>query len=572
MICITLFWGSPALCAEFTLSVDRTIVEEGRSVELTFSYTAESPGESPDFSPITENFDVVSIYPSSQRYSINGKTSIVNQWILQAIPKSAGQVKVPAIPFKGLTTQAVTIEVKPTGSVGVSQDVFIETIVDKSSAYVNEHITLSFRLYYDVDIDNPQTDPLDINQVVIQELPTKQYRRRVDGRLYQVAEFSYILVAEKDGTIVIPQLNWRIRVNKSGGTSLFNHFGRFEVLQKRSQEKIIRIKPVPESYPSNTPWIPASSFEITQSWTQATDNMKVGVPNTRKLEIHAKGIKSSALPVLMNEYSDTELKIYAEAPELEDRFENAHMHAQSVQSAAIILNKDKGYVELPEIHVPWWNVERDALEHAVVPATKLSVGAPYISSAPPIETNTSFTQEVGDTTDSMNADKSPSIPELQDYQDTPSWLLIVLSVTNIVLLILCVWLLLLIKRKTRKEAENNPRSPDRKNLERTALIKKLGTAEREKNWNNAYALLTQLAFEHPKLKNYRDCIITAKEMKLEAFALDLENLETILYSEGDTHFVPSSPLEKSVQSFLRQLESRHQPELLPKLFEQVYSF
>lgn len=560
--------------AQFSLSVDRTIVEEGKSLELRFRYSGETNGLSPDFSAISNNFDILSISPSSQRYNINGKRSVVNEWLIYAIPKRKGNLLIPPITFEDKSTEATNIEVREKGATSQSQDVFIETIVNKSAAYIGEQIKLSYRLYYDVNIDNPQADPLNINSVDIQEMPTQQFRRRVDGRLYNVAEFNYLLTASNDGTIVIPSLNWRIRINVGGGQSLFDRFGRYEVEQHRSQEKIVRIKPIPDSYPKDTPWLPAKSFEISQSWSQDKNQMAVGVPNTRKIEITAEGLRSAALPALQSDYSDSELKIYAESPELNDEYNGNGTLASSIQNAAFLINQS-GELTIPEIRVAWWNTETDKLEYASVEEQRLSVASQNSSTV-----DRATSQENNRFDNQAPVSSSPNKAEQNDdtqstLSESPSstkasWLVYLLIATNVLTLLICI--LLLLKILSLKKAPSKTSTLNNASEQLNTLLKQISDAERQALWKEAYELTVQLASSSIEIDdrhtlsfgNYRNLCHEAEITEHQSLAHSLKLLERSLFSASNETFSPSTSVHGDLKQFLKSYKNKHTAEDFPR--------
>ena len=566
-IVLVLALGNAADAAEFQLIADRTVVEEGKSLQLSFTYSEETRGESPDFSVISDNFDVLSISPSSQRYNINGKSSVVNQWTLFVIPKKRGSLLIPPIEFKGLRTEATRIEVKPRGSLHPSKDVFLETIIDKSSAYIGEHIKLSYRLYYDTNIDNPQTDQLSVDTVKIEEMPTNQFRRRVDGRLYNVAEFNYLLKPEQDGVLIIPSTNWRIRINKGAGQSIFDHFGRFEIEQLRSQEKVVRIKPIPSSFPKDTPWLPASSLSLEQNWGSPVTEMEVGVPNTRTVVIKADGLSSDMLPVLQNDYSDIDLKIYAETPELEDDFLDIGATSKSTQSAAVIVNKE-GRVELTEQKLAWWNTETDSLEFAIIPAQTIVTRTAMQGFENDKLSNFSSAGAEGQPAQVVPtvSDNKNRAPDMQAQHDSagsvtvlqkPNYLIIALVLTNLATLAICFFLYT--NSKTQNAEASDKALSDTKDQNLKTILEEIGLAEKREAWSEVHNLITQLL---PYLSSRRPLttkrILGLEELKSLASHYDRAKLhDHLIWLEASLFSRPEQETltTKEAASFKQELEA-----------------
>jgi hypothetical protein len=154
---------------------------------------------------------------------------------------------------------------------------------------------------------------------------------------------------------------------------------------RRSQEINLNVQPIPASFSGNQ-WLPAENLTIAEEWSDDPMTLRVGEPITRTLIMSARGLISSQLPELPD-WSVGDLKFYPDRPQLEDEMSDAGVYSTRREQAAIIPNQPGSYV-LPEIAIPWWNIQTDQQEIAVVPertirvlsATGVDTGQPDITS------------------------------------------------------------------------------------------------------------------------------------------------------------------------------------------------
>lgn len=172
--------------AEFTASVDRTIVNQHDTVELTLRSDKQQFGAEPDLSPLHELFTVLGRSQRSQFQSVNGKTQSWTDWIITLRPKRSGYVVIPPISLKGEKTKPITLDVKNAGSQTTGKNVspvFIEASLDKETVYVQEQTVLTIYIYHSVALyDDSRITPLNIPNAISQQLGNvKNYETILNG-------------------------------------------------------------------------------------------------------------------------------------------------------------------------------------------------------------------------------------------------------------------------------------------------------------------------------------------------------------------------------------------------------
>ncbi|MFN3966512.1 MAG: BatD family protein, partial [Endomicrobiia bacterium] len=101
---------------------------------------------------------------------------------------------------------------------GKERDLFIETLVDKKKAYVNEQITLTFRFYRRIDLmSQPQYSPPDTSGFLTEDLPPQRnYYTVIEGKRYLVTEIKTALFPLSSGKFTIGPATLKCAVEDFG--------------------------------------------------------------------------------------------------------------------------------------------------------------------------------------------------------------------------------------------------------------------------------------------------------------------------------------------------------------------
>jgi len=205
----------------FVASVDKDQVSLGDRVVLTLMVTGAQNPQTPQL-PASDGFDVVSGGTSSQYNIVNGSMFASRSFMYVLVPKKAGKFTVgPAtVTCDGTDykTKPIEIEVLAEGQAPAQQGatergkeldlgdrIFVDLKVDKDEVYLNEQITLMFRLYRaDLSLDDLQYNP-PVTKNFIEENVGKQrnYREVVDGTVYDIIELKTALFPAATGEIEI---------------------------------------------------------------------------------------------------------------------------------------------------------------------------------------------------------------------------------------------------------------------------------------------------------------------------------------------------------------------------------
>ena len=520
-------------------SVDREKISIEETLNLVIRFSGRTNSQ-PDLSGLNNDFTIRNQSTSSQTSIVNGQVNATTEWRLLLEPRHDGKLLIPSFKLDNTFSDAIQIDVTPPQPVpsGTLRDIFLETTIEKSSAYVQEQIKVTYRFYFSVGVESLDKDDFNLPDVVIEALPETMYQRNVSGKEYRVAEYSYAFFPQNSGELMIPALNWRVGLQRASNQRDF--FGRpltrTEIKRLRSEGKTIQIKAKPPEFPASAEWLPATDLRISETWS--SEEFKVGEPVTRNITTIAEGLRVEQLPAfLKDENTDSRIKFYTDQAQNVDDKNAQGFVAKRVESAAVVIN-EPGEVEIPEIRIPWWDVDEDKLKFAVLPAKLIRT----TGSAP------AATQPQGDLNTRPNNNLAPELQPVTDANTSEALaklrheLLITrifLGLSLIALLVLSVLYFL--------NRQKNTASPKSKNSNSTTALLK---ACESKSAKEVRVLLLRWASKHWPGSDIKTLIDIADLCNNDALKAELMNLDACLYRGDKEENWDGSKLAKALNDVI----------------------
>ena len=367
--------------------VDRNPISMDETVRLVVEQQGQSSGDSPDLSPLKKDFDVLGTSHNSQTSIINGQTSISTQWVSTLAPKHVGKVIIPPLNVGGQASEplALIVQQQTQGEQGTTgKDIFLEATVEPNDTFVQSQIVYTLRLFHAVTLQEGQIEDPQIHQAIVERIgEDRSFDTIRSGRRYQVIERRYLVVPQASGSLKIPSVLFSGRVPDSRGRrSLFDDMygnrpgvfgGSFQstrLVRVRSPEITLKVQEIPPEMRNGT-WLPARELSLTETWSPDDKEVQVGVPMTRTITIHAKGLTGEQLPELPI-HEDPHVKIYPDQATTTTNFDGSWAVGTREQKLALVPTQ-AGKIDIPGVRIRWWNLETHQPEEAVLPARTLTV-------------------------------------------------------------------------------------------------------------------------------------------------------------------------------------------------------
>ena len=378
ILMVMLAW-SAAADAGVRAWLDRDSMQLGETVTLNVESDDSMAGE-PDFSALTTDFNSLGTQSSRQISMSNGTTTAKTVWAIGLEPKHAGTLVIPALTVGNDHTDALTLTVlpAPAGAQGKPGDsVFIEVSADPLSPYVQQQVRYTVKLYFAVDLSDGTLDDPVASAAVVKKLGRdKQYMATLDERRYHVLERNYAITPEQSGRLSLPQLNFRgSAIDNSDPTGFFRR-GRSVTARSDAIELDVRAKPASWG---TAPWLPAVSLSLTDE-TELPGETQLGEPLTRTIKLRAQGLGFEQLPELELS-TPVGAEVYADKPDTQTRDDGSWLYGERTRKFAIVPTR-AGTLILPAVEMQWWDVSRNQMETARLPAREIVVKAAASASVP----------------------------------------------------------------------------------------------------------------------------------------------------------------------------------------------
>jgi hypothetical protein len=392
----------------FSAHANKTKVAIGENLTLHLELEDPSTQDTPDFSEISKNFQIVGQQSSSVTKIINGSSSSSRTWDLTLTPLQSGQQMILPATIETqsgiLQTQAIAIDVVPENpareiSSAKRSGLSLTARINKTSLYKNQPVLVHFELALGTSARNIQFGDFSVKNAIVERQGDPQVHKRwVQGKEQQTVDMSYLVTPMKEGILDLPSLTVQAEVaalrpqvkaralnsfsddedggdpfaqmqnqmqnimsNFMGNTGAFDDFNSLRPVAVHSQP--IHVKVIAPIIGMN-PWLPAENLALSESWSGVA---KVGEPLSLKIITQARGLASSQLPGFEDQLiSNSNYKVYSEQPEKSMTVARGEIESARTDSFTVVPQKS-GDLRLPAIKLAWWDTVTQQRREALLP-------------------------------------------------------------------------------------------------------------------------------------------------------------------------------------------------------------
>jgi len=381
LLCMVLL-GAAAGAGAATLdtSLEPRLIDEMETTRLIVRAEGGS-GESPDLTPLRQDFEILGSQTSSQFRSINGQTSAWTEYQITLRPKRTGSLTVPSIRIGNDVSEEITLNVRsidPTLKQTIDAMVFFETELSVDPVYVQAETVLTRRLYYSngVQIYSDLPGAPEVADAVVVPLGDTRSRTEVrGGQRYGVIEQRFALYPESSGELLIPEIAVTASVRLQSGGRI-----RRSGIRVASEPLKLRVLSIPDAYPHDQSWLPATGLEIRDRWQPDTLRAEVGEPLSRELEVVIRGNSSSAIPPVLQEPPADGIKIYPETPRLSEDSSGDTLVGRRLQSYALVPTRP-GPLTIAGTALTWWDTRTGEVRQTRSPGRRIDISGTAVTTA-----------------------------------------------------------------------------------------------------------------------------------------------------------------------------------------------
>lgn len=386
--------------AAFQANVSATTIPEGESFQLYLRQ--DGGGADPDVSVLNEDFTVVMQRKSYKSSYVNGKSQTFNENVLTLIPKKTGEVVLPSIragreetkPLKLTVVAGGTAVPAPSGERAdeVRQsNVFIRSEIADKTPYVGQQVVLTVKLYSFVQtplLDGTVAAPRADGVVAEQWGDAKRSRETLNGRLYDVLEYKYLLFSNKTGRVILPPFRFQGMISDPDGRDadtdddpfgfggfFATGFGGQKVVAVQTSGLELNVREKPDDVVGA--WLPATNVAISETVEPAGGSVALGDALTRTVTVSAAGAPDSQIPDIVFPDGDA-YKQYPGKTDSKNVFDNGGIVGVKTRQI-VFMPTEAGRTVLPALEIPWFDVASGKTRKAVLPARTVTVAETAVS-------------------------------------------------------------------------------------------------------------------------------------------------------------------------------------------------
>ncbi len=406
---ILLSFNAQAL-TKVTASVDKNPVSLDSSFLLSIEADGSIDASDWDNSVLLSHFIVGRTSVNSQTSYINGRRSQSTKFTTLLMAKEAGEFTIPEFTIKGLKTNPITLTVvnlpagSATGAQGNSlstqqntpqkalqnKNVDLQVSVDSNEVYVGQQFIYTSKLLLaeNTEMRSGSLTAPNLPKGTIKQIGKDENGSEIiNGRRFKTITRQYAITLDQPGAFMIAPSRFE------GQLMTTDNYYRFSAPRPtivQGEKLPITIKAKPKNYQGD--WLASDFVQLTEELQPQQKSYTIGEPITRTITLTVANTDKASLPELQINWPEN-VKVYPDKPLLNEFAQQGHYFSQLVLSYAIVPNQ-AGKVELPEVHLPWFNTKTQQQEWAKLPAHTLKVmqgqqpviAPPVISRSTPKET------------------------------------------------------------------------------------------------------------------------------------------------------------------------------------------
>jgi hypothetical protein len=364
--------------AEISATIDRNQIAIDETLNLTLTRKGGVSFSAPDLAPLEKDFRILGRSQSSNTQIVNSSVSSSTTLNLSLAPKRTGVLEIPALSIGKERTESMQVKVVTQTQPKTKADnapLFIETEVDQEVVPVQGQLLFTLRIFWAIEASIAQPSDPKLKDALLERLDDATFNKTIEGRTYNVFERKYAIFPQKSGELQIPQVVVQATIPDRRRYGNFHDLlgaGGREV-KLRSESKKVTVLEKPPEYPADADWLPTDRLSIAEEWSDKPAELLVGESVTVTIAMAGRGLLAAQLPPI--ELPETDgLKLYQGKAEVRNLIKADGVTGLRKESIAIIPIK-AGQVELPEIRVPWWDLEEGRVQYAVIPARQLTIKA-----------------------------------------------------------------------------------------------------------------------------------------------------------------------------------------------------
>ena len=532
-------WGlSSIVSAKISLTLDRSDIHANETFHLRVQVEESNTlnaGANLDFIP--EKITIRSRQEYNSSIIVNGQYNTQMGWDFELLAEEAGTYTIPALDIGNERSEPFTIRVLPAQDDLDNADnakIKLRANISDEEVYVQQQLIFTVRIYRSVVARNQQITPIRVTNALVEQLgENKSFDVVNDGNNFRVVEQRYAIFPQQSGDMVIEPMTYSATILEDTNNRSPWQRSQLKPVSLSTQKYTVKVKPKPQN--AAEPWLPAKKVELEAEWQPKNQTFTVGNPASLDFIIKGIGLLKTQLPTVTFPEQDG-ITIYRDTPQYRQRFNRFGVNSYHFEKVAVIPS-DAGEITIPEVKIPWWNVETDQQEYATLPAQTIRV-EPSSEQINNVAGQTVIPEDQQRAIQQTNS-TGASTTETNTTERFDYWKYISLALVTIWLITLLVWYRQNGKTNTSNKAKNNSRDASADTTFTNSSLKEaINHAKNNNAQQTAQALARWLKHsseaKHLKATNLSQLADYCRQSGQSALADELGALQQHLYAKAAT--------------------------------------
>lgn len=240
---------------------------------------------------------------------------------------------------------------------------------DRDVAYIKEQIHVTLRVGYPESAFAMTQSKLRVSNAELFSLHKSEALESYQSLSYRFIETRYALFGSSAGSIELSGITFNATLPVSAGSG-----GSNPVINAVIEPQSIVVQEMPvTNFPAGADqWLAASQINISSKWPVFEEPLNPGIPVSRQIVIKVTGQHPAAVSEEINLKLPDGLRAYpASAITAVDKTVEG-LEGSVVLPVTLVASKGGEYV-LPEISLPWWDINDQQWRVAILPAGQLDI-------------------------------------------------------------------------------------------------------------------------------------------------------------------------------------------------------
>ena len=360
---------------EVTAWLENNPVTVGQMFNLYVEAKNVNDVSEPDLKNL-KGLQVLNQSTQNQTSIVGNKITRTIKWTYTLLASSRGEYQIPSLKVGNETTNSIVLKVDDTQEKNNNKIVYLDMNISPKKVYPQQQVIASLKIIRNgFQLVNESITPFEIEGARVEKIKESSYQKVKNGVKQLITEIIYVLIPEKSGRIVIPEVRYQgdeiTGINLGG---IFQKFGSYSQnrgkrIFSKSTTQFLEVIPIPKNFRGW--WLPVKELTIDEKWYPGSNEFRVGEPVTRTITISANGVYGDQIPELkINSHEN--LKGYVDKPQINTEKNQFGIQGMRTEKWALIPSKP-GKVVLPQILVSWWDVTNDELQNTIIPSRIIEV-------------------------------------------------------------------------------------------------------------------------------------------------------------------------------------------------------